>query len=140
MSKIINNIKNFLNLKEDFITSKDIILSERYCAVAYEKIFSDIIRYIESFKKIDVTYCKLKNEDSKFIGNINYRKNKTDKTDKFHIVFEKNKMKLSFENTSSLFTIHGMYINRYTLTSKEVKINYKKIRSFILQCFKNDTK
>jgi hypothetical protein len=130
MLKTNNVFKQIINKRKDFKFINEILPNEKYMKLIYDKIFSEIFKFIKRKKGTEIESCTLKNN----IGNIMFKHNKN--VYLINMVFDKNFVDLSINNKKQLnLTIFGAQIDKDNLIAYNIKINISSFKEIIDSLF-----
>lgn len=126
MLKINNVFKQIVNRKKDFKFINEILINEKYMKLIYDKIFSEIFKFIKNKKNIKLESCILKNN----IGKIIFEHKKIICLIEIH--FYNNFVDLYINNKKQLsLTIFGAQIDKENLIASNIKIDIASFKKII---------
>jgi len=126
MSNIDNNFKKIIDPPKDFLFGEDLVKNKKYLSLVYDRIFAEIVRFLENKKETKVQSCKLRGKS----GIIELKTKEYEY--KIDIDFDKNFIdaKVNGKEVGSS-EIHGAEINKETLSAKKVKVDLISIKKGI---------
>jgi len=124
MLNINKNFEQITNPTNDFLVINDLLKNKEYIKSVYEKVFTEISKFIEKIPKINIQACNLRKDSqaNNYIGKIHFASKKNQ-----HIVtciFNNGnlQMKINGKNIGESM-IYGADMNKEALIPTNIKID-----------------
>ena len=122
MTNINKNFEKIVNPTSDFLFTDDLLRNDKYIKAVYDKVFSELVRFIEKIKNITIQACALRKQSKTaiFLGKIHCGSKKH--TYIVNINFNREIIEISINGKSlGESVIFGANINKETLSATKIK-------------------
>ncbi len=126
MINIDNNFKKIINPPKDFMFGDDLVKNQKYLNLVYDRIFSEIFKFLENKKNTKIRSCK------RHVGAGLIDLKTKDYEYKINFIFDKNFVEVMVNGKKiGVSEIHGAEINKETLSVSKVKVDLISIKKEI---------